>query len=113
VHKTNAYLTAEVTLPDGSKRKWTSPDFERRNLASKFQQGQLPKLYDNLRLDRHSAAWRPLSAWIAQQVAPGVKPRSVRLERHFADIQPPTAEAWATARAPRQYRSHVFYERRF
>jgi hypothetical protein len=112
VHKTNSYLSAEVTLQDGSKRSWTSPDFERRSSTSKFVQGQLPKLYDNLRLDRHRAAWRPLSAWVAQQVAPGVQPRCVRLARHFSDIQPPTAGSWPPVRARRdEYRSHVFYER--
>jgi hypothetical protein len=113
VHKTNSYLQAEVTLADGSRRHWQSPDFGKRDVATRLMQGQLPKFYDNLRLDRHRAAWRPLAEWIAREVAPAGDARVVRLERRFWDIPAPDAAGWAQPPPPREaYRSHVFYERR-
>lgn len=113
VPKTNSYLRAEVTLVDGSVRHWQSPDFEARDLAAKVMQGPLPKLYDNLRMDRHRAAWRPLADWIAREVAPAGDARRVRLERRFWDIPAPDTAGWAQPPPPREaYRSHVFYERR-
>jgi hypothetical protein len=113
VHKTNSYLRAEVTLVDGTQRVWESPDFTRRDLATKLAQGQLPKLYDNLRLDRHRAAWRPLTDWIVREVAPEGRARRVRLERRFWDIPPPETAGWETRPPPREaYRAHVFYERK-
>lgn len=114
VHKTNSYLRAEVTLSDGSTRDWQSPDFTDRNVVTKLAQGQLPKFYDNLRLDRHRAAWRPLADWIAREVAPAGGARRVRLERRFWDIPAPDANDWTTEPPPRAaYWGHVFYERRF
>jgi len=114
VHKTNSYLRAEVTLADGSHREWRSPDFARRELSTKLAQGQLPKLYDNLRLDRHRAAWRPLADWIARELAPDGDARRVRLERRFWDIPSPESAGWDSVPPPREdYRGHVFYERRF
>ena len=114
VHKTNSYLTAEVVLANGETRRWSSPDFSDRSLREKFAQGQLPKLYDNLRLDRHRAAWRPFAEWVARQVAPTETVRSVRLVRHFFEIPPPGPDTWsAPAPGRAEYRAHVFYERRF
>jgi len=114
VHKTNSYLHAEVTLADGSRREWESPDFAGRDLATRLVQGQLPKFYDNLRLDRHRAAWRPLAEWIAREVAEPGAARRVVLERRFWDIPAPAEVGWDRAPPPRAaYRAHVFYERRF
>lgn len=89
VHKTNSYLTAEVVLASGATRYWSSPDFGERSVREKFAQGQLPKLYDNLRLDKNQAAWRPFAEWVARQVSPAEPVRSVRLVRHFFDIRRP------------------------
>lgn len=114
VHKTNSYLRAEVTLADGSRRDWQSPDFTERGFSTKLMQGQLPKFYDNLRLDRHRAAWRPLSDWITRELAPGGKVRRVRLERRFWDIPAPDPHHWDERPPAREsYRGHVFYERWF
>jgi hypothetical protein len=114
VHKTNSYLTAEVVLADGTTRHWSSPDFTDRSQIEKFSQGQLPKLYDNVRLDRNRAAWRPFAEWVAREVAPNEAVRSVRLIRHFFEIPPPGPDSWSAPRPQRsEYRTHVFYERWF
>jgi hypothetical protein len=114
VHKTNSYLTAEVVLANGATRYWSSPDFGDRSQREKFAEGQLPKLYDNVRLDRNRAVWRPFAEWVAREVAPNDRVRSVRLVRHFAEIPPPGPETWSAALPQRsEYRAHVFYERRF
>ncbi len=114
VHKTNSYLHAEVTLTDGTRRDWESPNFGGRDLTTKLVQGQLPKFYDNLRLDRQRAAWRPLARWIAHEVAPARDVSRVRLERRFWDVPPPDVAGWDAPPAPREaYRSHVFYARSF
>jgi hypothetical protein len=114
VHKTNSYLTAEVQLENGETRFWASPDFGERSLRERFIQGQLPKLLDNLRRDRNRAAWRPFAEWVAREVAPGEKVRSVRLARHFYEIPPPALATWSVSKVGRdEYQKHVFYERRF
>lgn len=114
VHKTNSYLTAEVALANGETRTWSSPDFGDRSWREKWAQGQLPKLYDNLRLDRNRAAWKPFAEWVARQVAPTEAVRSVRLVRHFFEIPPPGPDTWSAPLPGRaEYRTHVFYERRF
>lgn len=114
VHKTNSYLTAEVVLESGQLRFWSSPDFAERGLRERFVQGQLPKLFDNLRRDKNRAAWRPFAEWVAREVAPGEKVRAVRLARHFVEIPPPDSKAWAKDKVQRnEYQKHVFYERRF
>lgn len=112
VHKTNSELSAEVTLADGSVRHWASPDFgSRRGAWRRFREGQLPKFYDNLRRDKHRAAWRPFAAWVANEVAPGERVTRVRLARTVVELAPPGApdERVGTGRTVR----HVFYERWF
>lgn len=113
VHKTNSYLSAEVTLADGSTRHWQSPDFGERSWTTRLLQGQLPKLYDNLRLDRNRAAWRPFAEWVAREVGRGERVRSVRLERRFYEIPAPGAGGYQLRPPAREhYRAHLFYERR-
>lgn len=114
VHKTNSYITAEVVLASGEKRHWSSPSFAARSWGEKLVQGQLPKLYDNLRLDKHRAAWRPFAGFLERQIAPGQDVTSVRLTRHYYEIPPPSApNAWSTLPPPRaSYREHLFYARR-
>jgi hypothetical protein len=106
VHKENVVLSAEVTLADGSTRRWTSPDFAERSFGRRFCEGQLPKFYDSLRRDKHSAAWRPFAAWVAREVAPGEGVTRVRLERTVSEIAAPGAESGRIVR-------HAFYERWF
>jgi hypothetical protein len=112
VHKTNSELSAEVTLADGSVRRWASPSFgEDRSAWRRFREGQLPKLYDNLRRDKHHAAWRPLAAWVAEEVAPGERVVRVRLARTVAELAPPSSGG--KGGAPPEVVHHVFYERWF
>lgn len=106
VHKTNAALSAEVTLADGTTRRWMSPDFGERTLARRFHEGQLPKLYDNLRRDKNRAVWRPLAAWVAREAAPRERVTHVRLERTVTEIAAPGRGADRVLR-------HSFYERWF
>jgi len=113
VHKTNSYLSADVTMADGSIRHWESPEFGERTWTTRFVQGQLPKLYDNLRLDRNRAAWRPFSEWVAREVGQGNAVHAVRLVRHYYEIPPPDAPDGRDGVPARdRSRSHVFYERR-
>lgn len=107
VHKTNATLSAEVTLADGSIRHWSSPDFGERPLHRRFREGQLPKFYDNLRRDKHSAAWRPFAGWVAREVGRGERVTHVRLVRTVTELPPPGRDE--EARVVR----HAFYERWF
>jgi hypothetical protein len=112
VHKTNSALSAEVTLADGTLRRWTSPEFgPERSAWRRFREGQLPKFYDNLRRDRHRQAWRPFSAWVANEVAPGESVVRVRLARTVTELAPPGAPR--TREAQGHVVHHVFYERRF
>lgn len=92
VHKTNVSLSAEVTLADGSVRYWSSPDFGERPAYRRFREGQLPKFYDNVRRDKHRAAWRPFAAWVAREAARGERVAHVRLVRRVTELAPPGRE---------------------
>jgi hypothetical protein len=106
VHKTNAALSAEVTLADGSVRHWSSPELAGRPLHRRFREGQLPKFYDNVRRDRHRAAWRPFAAWVAREAGRGERVTHVRLVRTVVELPPPGREEARVVR-------HAFYERWF
>ncbi len=115
VHKTNSYLSAEVMLANGETRHWSSPDFGDRSLREKFAQGQLPKLYDNLRLRSKSRRLEPVCgvggarSSTDRSGALGA-PRSSLLRN-------PAALGLTLVRSHRpgaqSIRAHVFYERRF
>jgi hypothetical protein len=111
VHKTNTVLAAEVTLADGTLRRWESPDFRGRSPLRRFREGQLPKFWDNLRRDKHRAAWRPFAHWVARQAAPGEHVTRVRLERRVTEVPGPAAAGADAAGASSIH--HVFYERWF
>jgi hypothetical protein len=107
VHKANATLSAEITLADGSVRHWSSPRFGERPFYRRFREGQLPKFYDNVRRDKHRAAWRPFAAWVAREVARGERVTHVRLVRTVTELAPPGRNE--EERVVR----HAFYERWF
>jgi hypothetical protein len=107
VHKTNTELSGELTLADGSTRRWTSPEFGERTAFRRFREGQLPKFYDNVRRDKNRAAWRPFAAWVAREAAPGERVVHVRLVRTVTELAAPGRDG--DERVVR----HAFYERWF
>jgi hypothetical protein len=86
----NAYIDAQITLEDGSIKKWKFPHPE-KDLWKKYLNGERYRKFiiDGIRLDKHSYLWADVSRYILRDFQiknPTQKPREIALIRHWQKI---------------------------
>lgn len=97
----NSYVEAIVTYDDGSTSTWSTPSWRNRTLLQKLMHARWHKAADNVRLDSWRRAWPAFAAYAARQArppAPGLRPVSVELVRHWWVVPPPQRRSAALRR---------------
>jgi hypothetical protein len=91
--KVNTWISAEFTYPDGSVRRWRSPDWRGLGVFERKRLFRHMEYFDNIRLSDNRKAWAALAQWLAvtegRQASGGPLPVRVELTRHKNLIPPP------------------------
>lgn len=88
----NAYLEAELTMANGTKKVWEFPRMEKMGLFDKFRYERYRKwAIDRVRLDAYSGIWPETARYIARLFYddPAGPPREITLVRHWRTIKDP------------------------
>jgi hypothetical protein len=87
----NVYVDAQVIFRDGQQRTWSFPRMEELGIVDKYFKERYRKwANDNLRMDSYAALWPDAARYVARVNADRANPpRTVRLVRHWSNIDAP------------------------
>jgi len=105
----NTYLEAEITFRDGQQRVWKFPRMNELGYIERYFHERYRKwANDNVRLDANSALWPDTARYIARlHFNASNPPQSVKLVRYWADIPPPSGQAYLPSQE--QWQHFVFF----
>ena len=116
VDKENSRVEALLVFEDGTKRKWTSPDWTQMGLWDRFRHFRHMEYYDSIRMDGNRGAWDALARYLVRNIkhphGKELQASRVELTRIWAPIPPPKKDQLLPAkpylRFRKRYRFHTW-----